>query len=670
MNTMRKLLWLQFMLFLIIIPVTSPHAQPASDDPDEGETILVGRISHVEGQLLRYVPEEKEWVATVQDAPFYIGDLLYSDEEGKAEFVLPNNTWVRMAGDTQIQLNALTEDLTEIDVTSGVVRFHNRGSYAVIKATTPFGYVMAPEETVFDLYVGDDSVEVIALKGRLDFFHGTSGTRFEVIAGTAGILADSQRVTAGNGDVDPAWDRWNQDRDNLWATRSHTGGDSLKYLPPRLHYEAYVLEEYGRWETVYYDGAYRYFWRPLYVGVGWAPFTVGRWTVCYGENVWIPCEPFGYVTHHYGNWIFIGGFWYWAPPVTHVTVRVGPPPLNIGFAWYPGRVAWIYTGIYIGWVPLAPYEPYYCHRRWGPRAVVVKNVNITNININKYTYFKHAVIIDQGKLYNVRNYSTAGVRNIHYATLVKNYRVAPVLDNTVIKNYKDMRQRYHFTNVPVRQEPLRPVIKPIRQPHIAPKQAEKGTGKTAQPYMTDDRQGRLTRGVNVSSPITKERSALPNPLNRRVAAATSDGKEQKTKTGLATKDRMEARTVIPKVVRREMPVKPVTQQKLRAEDQGYATKEVPKVQRGSSPEPVKQQKVQAEDQRRTEGKETKVQRKDLPATVEEVTPESRPGQQFREAPQRTNTTQNPQPQQWRPAQERSKRDGVGFQRWGRTAQGN
>ncbi|MBW2174772.1 MAG: hypothetical protein JRF64_09085, partial [Deltaproteobacteria bacterium] len=99
-------------------------AKPLSDDIDEEGTVLVGRISHVEGQLLRYVPDEKEWVDTVKDAPFYTDDLLHSDENGRAEFIMPNNTWVRIDGDTQIQLNVLKDDVTEIDVASGFLCNH------------------------------------------------------------------------------------------------------------------------------------------------------------------------------------------------------------------------------------------------------------------------------------------------------------------------------------------------------------------------------------------------------------------------------------------------------------------------------------------------------------------------------------------------------------------
>jgi hypothetical protein len=613
MKQIAKLFWLQFVLFIMVFPITSPQAKPLSDDIDKEGTVLVGRISHVEGQLLRYVPDEKEWVATVKDAPFYTDDLLHSDEKGRAEFIMPNNTWVRIDGDTQIQLNVLKDDVTEIDVASGLVRFHNKGSYAIIRATTPFGYVVAPEKTSFDLYVGDESVEVIALKGKVDFFHGTSETRFEVIPGAPAILADSWQVTAGKDDVDTDWDRWNRDREHLWATRNRIGVESVKYLPPSLSYEAHVLEEHGRWERVYYDGGYWYFWRPVYVSVGWAPFTAGRWTVCYGENTWIPHEPFGYVTHHYGNWVFLRGFWYWAPPVARVRVSVAPPLLEIGFAWYPGRVAWIHSGGYIGWVPLAPYEPYYCYRRWGPRAVVVKNVNITNLNINKYNYFKHAVIINQNKLYTVRNYRKARVRNINHATLVKNYRVAPVLNNTVIKNYNNMRERYDFTDVRVRSKPHRPGNKTIQQRRLALKQGMDNKNKAVRQNITDVRRSRLAGRVGVSSPRTKDRLAPTNQLNRRMAEREFHEREHKKRADLRTErteDRIQA-------TKEKQKSRSVRQQKIRAEDQSYARKEVRKVQRKSSPLPARRQEVRREDRSYARKEVQRVQRRPSPQPVKQ-----------------------------------------------------
>ena len=158
---------------------------------------MMGRISQVEGQLLRYIPAEKDWVAIAKDAPFGDNDALYSDENGRAEFIMPNNTWVRTDGSTQIQTIKLAEDTTEMDVASGEARVTNKSSTALIKATTPFGFVVAGPHTTFDLYVGDKSVEVVALEGQVDYVHPGSAEKYEAVAGSSSILADSEQATSG-----------------------------------------------------------------------------------------------------------------------------------------------------------------------------------------------------------------------------------------------------------------------------------------------------------------------------------------------------------------------------------------------------------------------------------------------------------------------------------------
>lgn len=95
MNISQKFLGLIVFFLFAAAQLSSARAQSAGSRG--GEDILVGHISHVEGQLLRYVSEDEDWVATVKDAPFGLDDALYSDETSKAEFILPNNTWVRSA---------------------------------------------------------------------------------------------------------------------------------------------------------------------------------------------------------------------------------------------------------------------------------------------------------------------------------------------------------------------------------------------------------------------------------------------------------------------------------------------------------------------------------------------------------------------------------------------
>ena len=317
---MKTIRWMVCLVAALLFTAAAPASGQQQKQP-----ILVGHIDHVEGQLLRYVPENKDWVATVKDAPFGLEDALYADKNTRAEIIMPNNTMLRIGGSTQAQLLRLAEDVTEIDIASGTARFYNNSSNNIIRATTPFGQVVAPAGTVFDLYVGDESIEVIAVKGTVDYVHPSGSTKYDVRAGASSIIANRSQVTSGEGLTDASWNSWNADRDRIWAQRLEPRGETARYLPPELHTEAYVLEEQGRWESVYYDGGYRQFWRPTYVSAGWAPYTCGRWTTWYGDQVWIPAEPFGYVTHHYGSWVYVDASrcWYWAPPVVAVGVAVG-----------------------------------------------------------------------------------------------------------------------------------------------------------------------------------------------------------------------------------------------------------------------------------------------------------------------------------------------------------
>ena len=229
---------------------------------------LVGRIAHIEGQLLRYVPEEEDWVVAAENTPFGDYDVLYSSEDAKAEIIMPNNTLMRIGEETQVQLIELKSELTEVEVSSGSARFYNNGSKSDIKATTPFGDLVVPPEASCDLYLDDDQAEVITLKGSVEFTKTGTGGSHEVLANSSSLIVTADRVIAAAGNVDSKWNKWNSARDRLWNERMQSRGVSEKYLPVGLQDEAYTLEKQGRWENVYYEGSYNYFWRPLYVGVG------------------------------------------------------------------------------------------------------------------------------------------------------------------------------------------------------------------------------------------------------------------------------------------------------------------------------------------------------------------------------------------------------------------
>ena len=232
-------------------------------------------------------------------------------------------------------------------------------------------------------------------------------------------------------------------RDAQWTQRMQARGESKKYLPENLQDHAYDLDTNGRWERVYYDGAYNYFWRPAYVSAGWAPFSSGRWVVWHGEQTWVPCEPFGYVTHHYGNWVHARNYWYWAPPVSTVMVSAGLPLMNVGMDWYPGRVAWVSSSISIGWFPLAPYEMYYCNRYWGPWSRVRHYDHY--YDCRKYRHYRHARYIDHHRFYGSRNYHHAGFRKGNHNEKFKGTVFIP---EKIRKDYKHKNKDRYASNIP------------------------------------------------------------------------------------------------------------------------------------------------------------------------------------------------------------------------------
>ena len=658
-SEMNRITWIIGLLgFLLSAAVMAVPPSPAADAP----AVVVGRVYHLEGDLLRYVPQENDWVAVVKDAPFGTEDTLFSGSRGRAELIAPNGTWIRVGNSTQIQFIALDTDLSEIDVAAGVARFYNKGSDTVIKATSPFGFVLADPGTVFDFYVGENSAEVAAVRGKVSFVHATTDARYDVSAGFPSILADQSQVSSAEGIVDPGWDRWNIRRESFWAMKARAKGRSVDYLPPNLREEAYALEENGRWEDVSYEGEPRRFWRPTTVAVGWSPFTVGRWTDWYGDPCWIPAEPFGYVTHHYGNWVYAMNSWYWAPPV--VSVRIGLPFLNLGFFWNPGRVSWIHRDTYVGWVPLAPREVYYSHRNWGgPHTVVVTNVNISQININvrNYAYADQAIVVNQNNFSRVNNYRDVRVTNINRTTIINNYQAAPVVNNTVINNYTTNKQRYNYTNVTVKEKPHNTVTNRIQHNETIIQGGRKENAAVVQERTKSIKQGTVSREARIEPPKSTNYIVPANQINRPKSEIALQQREIKG-SGRGAQEVRPGQAGRPE---RVSPAKPAQSEKARPElaapaSPGQQVKpgQPPTPERASPAKPA-QSKPAAQPERVTPAKPSQQEKTAQPPAPERASPAkpaqpkqpaARPERVTPEKPsQQEKTAQPPAPERASPA---------------------
>jgi hypothetical protein len=520
MDTIKRSLWLTFLLLSTALPFSYGLQTPSE------ETIMVGHISHIEGELLRYVPDEDDWVATVEDAPCGIDDVLSTGEHSKAELIMPNNTWIRTGGNTQIHIIRLEGDETAVDIDSGIARLYNKSATATITATTPLGSISAPPFSVCDLYLEDDSIQVSTVEGTVDFVHVTDNARHQLTAGSSSLRAGYNEVISREEIVNDTWHTWNRERDDLWEERFAKQDDSPDYLPEELHYESYALEENGIWESVYYEGRNRSFWRPLYVSSSWCPFTVGRWTTWYGDHCWIPYEPFGYITHHYGNWVHIESCdrWYWAPPRCHRGIH-GGSYLDIGFGWYPGRVSWIHRGGYVGWIPLAPFERYYCRNYWGPRSHVVHagGLGIVAFDTEHCRYNKHAIVVSKHNFYNVTDYNTIRIRGLK-DTIINHYQRAALINSRVLKRFKQMPERYTFGNSRVKQKPRLTVTERIRRNKSGERPLIEKNSDTS-----TRRRPRITPPQNFTPPSRK----APR-VSRKTFAATKSTRHKTVRTSKNT----------------------------------------------------------------------------------------------------------------------------------------
>jgi hypothetical protein len=393
------------------------------------EQILVGRVTHVDNDVMRYVPDEEDWALVAPDTPLTAGDVFYSDVGGRAEIRFPGGVTLRMAEATKIEIDAVRRDLVAVYSDSGVIRFQTARSGGMLKVETPFGYMLAEAPAAFDLYVGDDSMEVSPLRGALTLVHGHRQTRYEISQGSPSLMVDARTVESGDGYPDPEWDQWNEARDRLLAQTP-----ASRHLPEELQYDAAALAEHGAWEQVTYEGETDYYWRP-HAGADWAPYTVGRWTTWYDEQVWVPAEPFGYVTHHYGGWVFFNGFWYWRPP----------RPVAAGFLpWCPGRVAWLYTDDHIAWVPLTWREDYYARHYWGPGTVLyARGAAVPHVQRVKLVNIHKTVVISKRDLYRgARRYEPVGnpevVRQVNAGG-----RFAPVISREIV-GAANLQGRHRF----------------------------------------------------------------------------------------------------------------------------------------------------------------------------------------------------------------------------------
>jgi hypothetical protein len=334
------LLW----LFLSCVGVSAW----ATDDPPG----RVGRVAEISGTGWMRQAQGGEWFALMRNRPFTTGDKLSTERDGQLELQIGSTT-VLMGAQTEVQVSRLDDERVELLVQHGMlaVRLREPEQIREWRLLTPEGFVEPHSTGLF----------------RLD--RSERGTVLMVLSGELGFGSPDSTLTLTRGQRAEFWQDSTDKRTHYqWVSRPEDSFDRsaqalVAELPPVLAGTVSPemtgvrdLDRYGRWDT---HPEYGRIWQPATVQPGWAPYRFGHWAwISPWGWTWVDDAPWGFAPFHYGRWVLWQGSWCWAPG-QYVARPVWAPALVVWAAPPPPPPRFVVIGRpAVGWVPLAPRDPY------------------------------------------------------------------------------------------------------------------------------------------------------------------------------------------------------------------------------------------------------------------------------------------------------------------------
>jgi len=394
---------------VLVLGILIGVAQAADPPPPDPSTVerTPPRLSFVDGQASFWRPGAQDWVQAQINTPLAAGDELATASPGDLEVQIGARSFVRTWANTQVGFANQEPDFLQFKVTTGTASFDLRSIEPgrTVEVDTPNAAFTIERPGYYRVDVTGQRTAFITRRGGRATVTPVSGEA-SVIAPSEEVIIDvvegtsSPRVASYAAPRLDAWDRWN------YARTDHLlDAVSARYVSPEA-YGVSELDRYGAWRVV---PTYGSVWVPTAVPSAWAPYSTGSWTLdpFYGWT-WVDTAPWGWAPYHYGRWVFVDGFWAWAPGP--VVARPVYAPALVAFFGGPS-VAVSIGGPVLGWVALGWGEPVvpwwgpagFIHepswRGWGgPRVVnntVINNttvVNAQNITVYRNSNVQNAVV--------------------------------------------------------------------------------------------------------------------------------------------------------------------------------------------------------------------------------------------------------------------------------------
>lgn len=381
-----KRAWLVPLLFVLAwahAPVRAADAEAWAPTPP--------RLSNIDGDVSYWRPGAEDWAEARRNLALAEGDALYTGDGANLEVQFGPRSFVRADENTQLSLVSLEPRRIQFSVTSGLASFDLRSMDVgdVLEVSTPNALFLIDHPGYYRVEVGSRDTHFITRRGGEATLTTADGRSLGIFPSEDIVVTAGNPVQVATYAAPPAdaWDRWNDER-------SDRVGESVsaRYLPHGV-YGVEELDHYGHWRVVPSYGAV---WIPYGVSVGWVPYSTGYWVWDpFYEWTWVDDAPWGWAPFHYGRWLFIDGYWAWAPGPA--VVRPVYAPALVAFMIRDGdvsvRVSVGLPGLW--WVALSWGEPvipwwgpprHRGHPWWGgwggPRVVnnvVIKQTTIVNV---------------------------------------------------------------------------------------------------------------------------------------------------------------------------------------------------------------------------------------------------------------------------------------------------
>ncbi|HXW51820.1 MAG TPA: DUF6600 domain-containing protein [Candidatus Acidoferrales bacterium] len=354
-------------------------ALPARADDDSTAGSSVGRVSVLHGNVTMQRGDSGDTVAAVVNAPVTVGDYLSTVGAGsRAEVQLDAADYLRVDSDSQLRFTQLDPSQETVQLAAGTVELRMFKADVDPQVDTPSITIRPDVAGEYRVSVASDGITTFTVRSGSADLVSPNGSQ-QIGAGLTVVISGTSSAPVIRPVAMVAYDgfdTWNTQRDQYVEDAS-----SDQYVNADI-VGADDLGPYGQWV---YQPSYGEVWVPYTwaVGPGWAPYHYGRWVwePYYGWT-WVGYEPWGWAPYHYGRWYYAAGYgWAWYPGPVYVQ-PVYRPALVAFFGFGSGGSSFSFAFGNVGWVPLAPYEPF--HPWWGPGYYYNRTViNVTTINVTR-----------------------------------------------------------------------------------------------------------------------------------------------------------------------------------------------------------------------------------------------------------------------------------------------